>query len=299
MVAYLGLASPEADQSRVDVLRKALADLGHVEGKTIRVVSRHANGRAEDGQDMAAALIRDGVSVFVAPGPAVAYLLRRITTLPVVAVGLPPQPGDGQLYQSLARPGGNVTGFSNFAEELSVKRIELLKEALTGLKAIGIMHNVTDPVFRTWGEQTEAAARKFGLKPVRLGLTSNAAAEIGPMIKTLRPQGATALIVIHDFQTTTHEKTIIALGAAERLAVVGEHAGYPAGGAFMSYGADIHDLFRRAATYVDRILKGDKPGDLPIQLATKLELIVNARAAQDLGVTLPPAILARADEVIE
>jgi len=174
-----------------------------------------------------------------------------------------------------------------------------LKEALPGLKVIGIMHNVTDPVFRAWGEQTEAAARTLGLKPVRLGLTGDAAAEIGPMIKSLGPQGATALIVIHDFQTTMHEKTIIALGAAERIAVVGEHAGFPAGGAFMSYGADIHDLFRRAATYVDRILKGDKPAELPIQLATKLELIVNAKVAHDLGVTLPPAILARADEVIE
>ena len=298
LVAYLGFATEVADQSRLEVLRKALADLGYVEGKTIRLTSRHGNGRAEAGPEIVAELIKSGVSAFVAPGPAVAYLLKRTTTLPIVAIALPPQGGDGALFQSLARPGGNLTGFSNFAEELSLKRIELLKETLPRLTAVGIMHNVTDPTFRKWGDETDAAARAFGLKPIRLGLTANATQEIGPMITSLKPAHASALIVIHDFQTTTHERTIIELGGAHGIAVVGEHRGYPVGGALMSYGADIHDLFRRAAGYVDRILKGDKPSDLPIQLATKLELIINAKVAASLGITLPPTIIARADEVI-
>jgi len=216
-----------------------------------------------------------------------------------VAIGLPPTAGDHDLFASLAKPGGTVTGFSNFGEELSAKRIEILRELLPKSSVLGILHNVTDPVFRAWGVQTEASARAQGLRTVRLGLRLTSPGEVTTLLRSLRDEGGDAVVVIRDFLTHTMRDEIIRTSAELDIAVIAEQAAFVEAGALMTYGADLPDLFRRAAGYVDRIVKGEKAGDLPIQLPAKFEFIINLKTAKALGITVPAVLLARADEVIE
>ena len=239
------------------------------------------------------------VNVFLSPGQAAARAIVRKTNIPVVAVALPAVQSDPELFQSLARPGGTVTGFSAFGEEISAKRIEMLKEILPGLKKLGVMHNATDPTFSAWGSQTMADARSAGIEPVRLGLSAPSAAQLTEQIRKLADDGGTAMIVIRDFLTVAMMDDICRIAADLRIAVIGEHAEIARAGALFSYGADLADLFRRAAGYVDNILKGQKPAEMPIQLPTRFELIANVRVARTLGLNFPPTILVLADQLIE
>jgi putative ABC transport system substrate-binding protein len=262
-------------------------------------VSRHADGNVDRARDMIKELISLGVDVFLAPGPAAARAVRRMTATPVVAVQLSPAKSDPDLYASLARPGGSVTGLSSFGEGLSAKRIELVKEMLPDLRAIGIMHNGTDPNFRDWGIETEADARRQGLASLRAPVTSTSLAELDEVFARLKADGATAVIVIRDFITTAVREQIARRGLDLGMAVVGEHRDFAEAGSLCSYGPDVYELFRRAGTYVAKILGGERPGELPIELPTKFQLVVNARTARTLAITVPPSILIRADEVIE
>jgi putative ABC transport system substrate-binding protein len=299
VVAFLDFASPQADRATLDAFRKGLAEHGHVEGRTIVVEARHAGGDVEVAARLIDELVRKPVDVFVAPGPAATRWLRRVTTIPVVAIGLPPTAGDHDLFTSLAKPGGTVTGFSNFGEELSAKRIEILREALPGVSTVGIMHNVTDPVFREWGVQTEASALAQGLRPKRLGLSSTAPGEVAAALRSLRDEDGRAVIVIRDFLTHTMKDEIVRSATELGIAVIAEQGALVESGALLTYGADLPDLFRRAGGYVGRIVKGEKAGDLPIQLPSKFEFVINLKAAKALGLTVSPSLLARADEVIE
>ena len=182
---------------------------------------------------------------------------------------------------------------------MSAKRIQMLKEILPELKVLGVMHNVTDPTFQNWGEQTMADARKQGLESLRLGLTTASAAIVADNVRKLREAGGAAMVVIRDFLTSALMDDICKIGAEEGIAVIGEHAEFSNRGALFSYGADFRDLFRRAAVYVDRILKGEKAADLPIQLPTKFELSVNLRTARMLSLEVPPLIVAQAEVIFE
>jgi putative ABC transport system substrate-binding protein len=206
---------------------------------------------------------------------------------------------DPELFASLARPGGSVTGFASFGEEMSAKRIEFLREAIPGLAAIGVLHNATDPTFDAWGRLTETSARAQGLRAVAVPLASRDLAVLAAQMGALRAEGAGALVVVRDFLTSSLIEEIVAAAMAEGIAVIGDQAAYAAAGALFSYGASQTDLFRRAAGYVVRILRGEKPGELPVQLPTAIEFVVNLRTARALGLSVPHAILARADEVIE
>jgi putative ABC transport system substrate-binding protein len=223
----------------------------------------------------------------------------RKTKIPVVAIALPAVQSDTELFQSLARPGGTLTGFSAFGEEMSAKRIGMLKEVLPGLKKLGVMHNATDPTFSAWGDQTMVDAKKLGLEPVRVGLTEASSAQVTEQIRKLADAGGTAMIVIRDFLTAAMTSEICRAGTEVKIAVIGEWAAFAQAGALFSYGADIADLSRRAAGYVDQILKGQKPAEMPIQLPTKFELVVNLKTARALGLTIPPGILVFADQTIE
>ena len=239
------------------------------------------------------------VDVLFAPGPAAARAAVRKTRIPVVAIALPAVQSDPELFQSLARPGGTLTGFSAFGEEMSAKRIAMLKEILPGLTKLGVMHNATDPTFSAWGDQTMADTEKQGIKPIRAGLTAPTTAQVTEQIGKLVEAGGTAMIVIRDYMTAAMINEICRVGAEMKVAVIGEQAEFAQAGAVFSYGADIADLARRAAGYVDQILKGQKPSEMPIQLPTKFELVVNLKAARALGLTIPPTILVLTDQVIE
>ena len=299
VLGFLGFSSAEGDRRFLEALRQGLRDVGLPEGQKILIESRHADGDMGKASEMIADLIARRVDVLIAPGPAAARVARRATMIPIVALQLPPASSDPELYASLARPGGTVTGFSTMGEALSAKRIELLKEMIPGLAVIGIVHNGTDPNFREWGVATEADARAQGLAVSRQPLSSTSIAELHRHFAVMREEGATAVLVVRDFLTTALKAEIISAAADARIAVVAEHRDFADAGALMSYGPDVFELFRRAAGYVDKILKGEKAADLPIQLPTKFELVINGRTARALSLDLPPAILLRADEVIE
>lgn len=299
IVGFVGFASAHVDNLTLIPFRQALSALGYVEGRTIVIEVRNSQGDVNRGHALLSELAAIPVDVFLSPGLAASRAIVRMSKIPVVAVALPAAQSEPELYTSLARPGGTVTGFSAFGEEMSAKRIEMLKEILPGLKTLGVLHNATDPTFSAWGAQTMTDARKQGLEPVSLGLSSSSTAPVVEHFRKLREMGGTAIIVIRDFLTTALMDDICKIGAETRIAVVGEHGEFARSGALFSYGADLADLFRRAAGYVDRILKGEKAADLPIQLPTKFELIVNLKTARVLDLAMPASILIRADEVIE
>ena len=299
MVGFVGFAKPAIDNTIVAPFRKGLAELGYVEGRTIIVDVRSANGDVARGHAIIDEFAAIPVDVLFAPGPASARAVARKTKIPVVAIALPAVQSDPELFQSLARPGGTLTGFSAFGEEMSAKRIAMLKEILPGLTKLGVMHNATDPTFSAWGEQTMADTKKLGIEPIRVGLSAATPAEVTEQIKKLADAGGTAMIVIRDYMTAAMVTEICRTGAEMKIAVIGEQAEFAQAGALFSYGADIVDLSRRAAGYVDQILKGQKPAEMPIQLPTKFELVVNLKTARALGLTVPPTILVFADQTIE
>jgi putative ABC transport system substrate-binding protein len=298
-VGFLGFAGAAIDAAIHQPFRKALADLGYVEGRSIIVEIRTAAGDIARGHAIIDEFVAIPVDVLLAPGPAAARAAVRKTKIPVVAIALPAVQSDPELFQSLARPGGTLTGFSAFGEEMSAKRIAMLKEILPGLTKLGVMHNATDPTFSAWGDQTMADTKKLGVEPIRAGLTAPTPTQVTEQIKKLAEAGGTAMIVIRDYMTAAMINDICRVGADMKVAVIGEQAEFAQAGALFSYGADIVDLSRRAAGYVDQILKGQKPSEMPIQLPTKFELVVNLNTARALGLTIPPTILVLTDRMIE
>ncbi|HEV7256583.1 MAG TPA: ABC transporter substrate-binding protein [Bosea sp. (in: a-proteobacteria)] len=298
-MGFLGLATEPADRPLIAALRRGLQERGHVEGRTILLESRHAAGDLGLAGRFIDEMALRPVDVFVAPGPAAARAIHRATQIPIVALGLPPVPSDQGLFASLAKPGGRVTGFSYFGEALSAKRIEALREILPRSSMLGILHNVADPVFREWGGQTEAAARAQGFEALRLGLRSALPGDVAEHLRNLKSRGGDAVIVITDFLTVSLKDEIIRNCAELKVAVISEWPTFVEAGALMFYGADIPELFRQAAGYVDRIVRGERAGDLPIQLATKFRMVINLKTARALDIAVPPSLLASADEVLE
>lgn len=299
IVGYIGLASLVADNQTLNAFRGALRDHGLIEGQNVIVEARSSDGDIARGQERMAELVAMPVDVFLSPGPAATRALMRLTKIPIVAVALPADRTDSSMFASHARPGGTVTGFSTFGEEMSAKRLQLVREMLPRMTTVGVLHNGTDPTFSAWGEQTMKDAAKQGLHPVRMSLSAASREQVEKNIRQLRDAGGSGLIVVRDFMTVTLMNDICRIATEEGIAVVGEWNEFARAGSLFSYGADIPDLFRRAAGYVHRILKGEKPGDLPIQLPDKFELVVNMRTAKRLGVVVPSALLVQADDVIE
>ena len=298
-VGFVGFATAEVDTATLAPFRKAMADLGYVEGRSVVIETRSTGGDVTRGLALIDEFIARPVDVLLSPGPAAARAIVKRTKIPVVAVALPAVQSDPDLFQSLARPGGSLTGFAAFGEEMSAKRIEMLREILPGMKKVGVMNNATDPTFSAWGAQTMQEARTAGIEPVRLGLAAATPAAVAEQMKVLADAGGSAVIVIRDYMTAAMQNEISRIGAEMKIAVVGQQSEFARAGALFSYGADIGDLFRRAAGYVDQILKGQKPADMPIQLPTKFELVVNLKTARTLGLTIPPTMLVLTDEVIE
>lgn len=300
VVCYMALATPQSDASSVAAFRDGMRELGHVEGRSYLLVEAYAFGdmlRAET--LLREQLARQPVSVFLTPGAAAVRLILRTTkSVPVVSAGLHPRGGQTDLFASLARPGGMVTGVSNFGEELAAKRVQLLREVLPRLTAVGVLHNTADPVFRQWGEETEAEIRAQGLTAMRLGLSSPSPEAMQRTLRDARRGGVEAVVIVRDFLTSSLYVAIAQSSRDIGLATIAEERRYPDAGALMSYGSSDRDLFRSTASYVDRILKGARPADLPVQQPTRFELVVNAKTAKQLRIALPQSLLLRADEVI-
>ncbi len=297
LVGWLGLASEEGDRRVLAAFRKGLAETGRIDGRTVGLVYRHADGRMDRLPGLIAEMEALTVDLYLAGGRAVARALVAATQKPIVAVRLPAD--DTALYASIARPGGNLTGFSNFSEELAPKRLQILKDLLPGVSEAAIMHAPDAPNGFDFGAEAEEAARAVGLRTIRLRLRTPAAEETAVLIRSLRPRGIRTLIVVQDFVTISAREHIGRVALEEGVATITDEREFAEQGALLSFGADVPDLFRRSATYIDRIIKGARPGELPIQLASKFELVLNLKTARGLGLNMPRHLIDLADELIE
>jgi len=296
----LGVAEsdPEA-QSRVGALRQELERLGWVDGRNIRIEQRWTGGDAERLRAYTAELVASAPDVIVAnPTPIVAALKQATRTIPIV-FALVSDPVSSGFVESWAQPGGNITGFTSFESSMAGKWLQALKQMAPRVAQVAVVFNPETAA--SGGEiflrPLEEAASPFGfqVRPARV----RSAAEIAGLGGLLAVGGAAALLVMPDIFTTNHRAEIIALAERQRLPALYPFRFFATSGGLMSYGIDTLDVFRRAATYVDRILKGAKVGELPVQGPAKFELAINMKTANSLGLTVPPSLLALADEVIE
>jgi putative ABC transport system substrate-binding protein len=299
-VWHIGVLEPTAaalNTANFDAFRDGLRGLGYVQGRNLAIDYRSADGRSERFPDLAAELVRSQVDVIVTRGtPAVMAAKDASATIPVVMAASGDPLGTG-VVAGLARPGGNVTGLSAFTVELLVKRIEILREAVPGLTRIGYLHNMSNPVApRQWELLTKAAPTlgvHFQLLDVRK------VDDIEPAFATAVTQRAQALVVGNDTVTHANRRHLVELAARQRLPAMYLSRELVDAGGLMTYGVSYPDLYRRAATFVDKIFKGAKPSDLPIEQPTKFELVVNLKTAKALGLAISESFLLRADEVIE
>jgi ABC-type uncharacterized transport system substrate-binding protein len=290
-------SDPEG-QTRAVALRQDLQKLGWAEGRNIRIDYRWGAGEPDRAQAYAAELVALAPDVIVAHGTPASTAVQRATHgIPVVFVVVVDPVGAG-LVQSLAQPGGNITGFATFEPEIGGKWLELLKESSPGLKQVA---GILDPAFRGFAavwRAIESLAPTFGLRVTSV-VHRDVSDDIESAVAAFAQDAGGGLIVLPTAINNISRKRIISLAARHRLPAVYPFGIYATDGGLMSYGFDSLDLFRRGASYVDRILKGEKPADLPVQAPVKYELVINLRTAKTLGLAIPPTLLARADEVIE
>ena len=295
-IGFLGLASAAGQITRVEALRAGLRDLGYVEGRDIVIEYRWAEGRYERLAELAAELVRLKVDVIVTGGtPGVLAAKQATMTIPIVMATSGDAVTSG-LVSSIARPGGNVTGLTFFNPELAAKRLEMLKEVVPSLTDVAVLVNQGNPV-----NEAIMPTMKLVARPLNLELQEFAArgpGEFAGALSAMAERRVGALVVIDDTMLIVNAKAIADLAVKQRLPSSG-FSEYAQAGGLMAYGVNFPDMFRRAATYVDKILKGAKPGDIPIERSTKFESIVNLKTAKAIGVAIPTSLLLRADEVIE
>jgi len=298
-VGYLSPGSPSdlGRQRRLEAFRQGLRDLGYVEGQNITLESRWAEGEYDRYPALVADLVRLKVHVIVAVGGRATQVAQMATrTIPIVMSVVIDPLGSG-LVSSLARPAGNVTGLSNMASDLVGKQFEVLKQAVPEISRVALLWNSANPGSAPQLREAEAAARALG---VRLQtLEARVPQEIDSAFAAMTRERAGALVVLADAILLNQRKQIAELAAMKRLPSASAMGEYAEAGGLIAYSANFLDLERRAATFVDKILKGAKPGDLPIEQPTKFDLVINLKTAKALGLTIPPALLLRADQVIE
>ena len=278
-----------------DAFLKGLQEIGYIDGKNIKIEHRYAEGRSDRLPGIIAEFVQLKVDVIVVASiQAIRAAKQGTNTIPIVIV-TQVDPVAEKLVDSLARPGGNITGLTRLTSELSGKRLELFKEAIPGISRVGILDGSTDP--RSNVQDYEAAARAFNVSMQPLNLTGPKPDLVGTFQAAVKA-GANGLITIRDAVTASFLKQIADLAIKHRLPSMNEDSPYVEAGGLMSYATNDADQFRRAAYYVDRILKGTKPADLPVEQPTKFEFVINLKTAKQIGVTIPPNVLMRADKVI-
>ena len=293
----IGFLGPDAAAWRpwTDAFVARLRELGWIEGRTVAIEYRWTEGRSERVAEFAAEFVRRKVDVIVTNGPSIATLKQATATIPIV-FAVAKDPVGGGLVTNLGRPGGNVTGLSVQEVDTAGKRLELLREAVSRLRRVAILVDVGYPSAVLEMGQLQAAAHTLGLEVVPVEIRQ--AEDIGPAFEALGGR-ADALFVSQDALTVANGTRIITLALGARLPTFFGARNFVQAGALMSYGPDFPALFRRAAELVDKILRGAKPGDIPVEQPNKFELVVNLTTAKALGLTIPESFLARADVVIE
>jgi len=296
-IGLLGSGTPADTDARLDVFRQALRDLGYVEGRNLAIAARWAEGRVEQLSDLAAALVGLKVDVLVATSTPAALAARKATsTIPIVFVTAADSVGSG-LVDSIARPGGNATGVSLLAPEIVARQMQLLKEAVPRVSHVTVFSNPTLKYNATLVSETEVAARTLGIRARVVAVPGPDA--LDGVLAGIVKEPPNAVFVLFDPIMFSQRARIAEFTRKHRLPSMYPHREYSEAGGLMAYGVDLRDNYRRAASYVDKILKGAKPADLPVEQPTKFELVINLKTAAALGLTIPPSLLARADEVIK
>ena len=291
-------ANEQEEAPFLEPFRATLRELGYVEGKNIALELRFPSERPELFSSMARELVERRVDVLVAVSPLAAAAAKLATsTIPIVFV-IHPNPVEAGIVTSLAHPGGNITGLSNLIVELSAKQIELLREMIPGLKRIAVLVMPTfGPAGPRFSDEAVAAAAKLGVEAIRHDVAT--VDDFEPAFADLRRLGVDAVLLAPTSIYFPERERMARLAIANRLPTVGINEVMVRSGLFLWYGPNFQSLFRQAAHYVDRILKGAKPAELPVQQPTKIELVINLASAKAMGLEVPPTLLARADEVIE
>jgi putative tryptophan/tyrosine transport system substrate-binding protein len=294
-IGYLSTGSGTTDAPRIEAFRQGLQELGYVEGKNINIEYRYAEGGSERLPQLVEELVRLKVDVIVAPGTQAVQAAKQATTaIPIIFPGVADPVAFG-FVASLARPGGNITGLTNYSPELSGKRVELLKEALPRISRLAVLRDPRQPPDSF--KETQLAGKSLALKLQSLEIRN--ATDVETSFSTMNRERADAFITLPHAVVAFHRKRILELAVKARLpSTHGDRRWVKAGG-LMSYGPDTIDIDRRAARYVDKILKGAKPADLPVEQPMKFEFIINLKTAKQIGLTIPPNVLVRADKVIK
>jgi putative ABC transport system substrate-binding protein len=296
-IGLLSARSSVSESTRAEAFRQGLRDLGYVEGKNIIIDYRYAEGKFERLPDLTAELVRLKVDVILALGVPPTRAAKQVTTtIPIVMAG-GSDPVRTGLIASFARPGGNVTGLSDLNVDLITKRLELLKEVVPKTSHVAVLLNPANPTNPLQLKETQGAAPALGVTLLILEIKE--AEEFEPAFTAMRKDRVGALLVFSDPMFGFHQKRIADLAVKSRLPGMHGNRYYVEAGGLMSYGAaNPDDQYRRSAIYVDKILKGANPGELPVERTTKLELVINLKTAKQIGLTIPPNVLARADKVI-
>ncbi|HEV8341318.1 MAG TPA: ABC transporter substrate-binding protein [Candidatus Binatia bacterium] len=296
-IGFLSQVSSSAIATRIEAFRQGLRELGYVEGQNIVMEWRHAEGKADRLRELAAELVHLQVDIIVTGGPTATRSAKEATvTIPIV-MGFDNDPVGSGFVASLARPGGNITGLSSLAPELSGKQLELLKEIVPRLSRVAVLGNSTEPGNAQSLREAQVAAKTFRVQLQNLEARSSK--DIETAFAEASKGRADAVLVLVSPVVVFQRTHVTDLAAKSRLPAIYPQSEFVDSGGLMSYAPIFTDLFRRAATYVDKILKGAKPADLPVEQPTKFELVINLKAAKQIGLTIPPNLLARADKVIK
>jgi len=297
VIGFLGVSSPETNVDRLRAFHLGLKETGHVEGDNVTVLYRWAENQIDRLPELAADLARRRVAVLASFGNAPALAAKAATTTVPIVFAVSEDPEKLGLVASLARPGGNLTGVNFFSTELVAKRLELLRELVPGAVRVAVLVDPAVPPTATALQELEAAARSMGLRIQVLNASSGG--EINRAFATLAHERPDALFVGPGFLFNSRRVQLVHLATLHRIPAAYSERQWVEAGGLMSYGANIADALRQIGVYAGRILKGARPADLPAVQASKFELVINAESARMLGLTVPPQLLARADEVIE
>ena len=296
-IGYLSGASPERDRPWLAAFARGLGELGYSEGKNIVIERRYAGGRFETLPSLAAEIIRLKIDVLVVTGAPAAHAAKGATSaIPIVMTNSADPVGTG-LVASLARPGGNITGLSDFNAGVVAKRLELLREVAPRVARVAVLLNPANPTNPLQLKLIQAVAPRSSV--TLSSFEAKGPDEVDRVLVTLGRERPEALIVLGDPMLSTHRRGILEFSIRHRVPATYSTREWVADGGLMSYGTSFEELFHRAATYVDRVLKGAKPADLPIEQPGKFELVINRKTAKTLGLTIPPSLLLRADQIIE